>query len=144
MGGAAASICALMLAKSGFSVESIHTFGSPRFTDAVGAAEFDRTFGSKFLRLVFYDDPVRNMPGSGGRAGYSHCGSVVVLHDDGTFWSLAQSPPVEPVRNINTSKGLVLHRTSYYAIAVDAQVANALGVGTRGVMPSARLKFAAR
>jgi Lipase (class 3) len=134
MGGAAASICALMLAKNGFTIDSIHSFGTPRFTDGAGAAEFDRLFGGNFLRVVFYDDPIRNMPSSGGRANYTHCGRVAVLHEDGTFWSLADSPAAEPVRTMNSSKGLTLHRTSYYSTAVDAQVARALGMGSGSVV----------
>lgn len=126
MGGAAACICAMMLHKDGFSVDSLHVFGIPRFTNPAGAEKFGHVFGDRLLRVCHYNDVIRNLPPISH--GYKHVGRVVIMHDDDTVWYFDKSPLVEPVQNISHTVGFEVHRTSHHAKCVQRQIALLLGM----------------
>eukprot|EP00668_Euglena_longa_P032482 GGOE01041831.1.p1 GENE.GGOE01041831.1~~GGOE01041831.1.p1 ORF type:complete len:292 (-),score=27.91 GGOE01041831.1:82-957(-) len=61
LGGAVASLLALKLKLEGFLLEEVVTFGSPKFTDLDGSAEFLRQL-IPLLRVVNRGDPVPSLP----------------------------------------------------------------------------------
>ena len=93
LGGAAGLICALYLAKAGYTIRKVITFGQPRITDANGARIFDRI---PLLRVVNKEDMIPFLPQDSERGitptnNYVHFGPEIVLLKD-TFYAFREKP----------------------------------------------------
>lgn len=63
VGGAAATALAYRLAKAGYSIEQVVSFGAPKFTDAAGAKKIEKALdGAQLLRVTSADDAVTALP----------------------------------------------------------------------------------
>jgi len=87
LGGATGVILALYLAKSGYTIQKVITFGQPRITDANGARMFDRI---PLLRVINNGDMIPFLPpdkehGNTPNKRYVHFGPEVVLLKDNTY-----------------------------------------------------------
>mmetsp|Transcript_320 Transcript_320/g.662 ORF Transcript_320/g.662 Transcript_320/m.662 type:complete len:322 (-) Transcript_320:137-1102(-) len=86
LGGAMAAICALMLAKDGCRIDSVVTFGQPKFTDSAGAALLRAQLPIPLLRVAAFDDVVPALPPHIPEvADYVHVGSCLVLLQGNTY-----------------------------------------------------------
>lgn len=134
-------ICALLLERDGFTIDYVHAYGSPMFTDATGASVVNSLLGTKLLRIAQYEDVVRTFPPQ-TRGGFQHCGRVVILHEDDSVWYFADSPAIEPAQgvSVSSSKGFNIHRTSQYSLAVGRQIARIFG--TKGAPTEAAMAAA--
>jgi triacylglycerol lipase len=87
LGGATGVICALYLAKSGYTIRKVITFGQPRITDAEGARMFDRI---PLLRVVNYGDIIPFLPSNEENStapdkNYTHFGQEIVLLENKNY-----------------------------------------------------------
>lgn len=60
--GAAVMAVGHRLKKEGHTVESVASFGSPKFTDSSGAKKIAASIGSVALRVTYAEDPVPTLP----------------------------------------------------------------------------------
>jgi hypothetical protein len=103
LGGAAGLICALYLAKAGYTIRKVITFGQPRITDANGARMFDRI---PLLRVVNDKDIVPFFPpdkeyGTATNKNYVHFGPEIVLLDD-KYYTFRESPTLNSGADLST------------------------------------------
>jgi hypothetical protein len=93
LGGAIAAILMLNLARDGFNVEQVLTFGQPKITNEQGAARAPQNF----IRIVNDGDVVTQIPPStivyDLSGAYYHFGPEIILNADGTYLYRAAHRP---------------------------------------------------
>jgi triacylglycerol lipase len=97
LGAAEASILGLMLQRDAFPVARVYASGSPRLTDAAGAAAFASL---ALVRIVNEGDPVPVLPPRtlvSPRDPYVHIGDAVVLLDGPYFCRLSEQGKDDPL-----------------------------------------------
>jgi triacylglycerol lipase len=120
LGGATGLICALYLAKSGYTIRKVMTFGQPRITDAAGAGIFDHI---PLLRIVNSEDMIPFLPQDSERGispikNYVHFGPEIVLLKD-KYYSFREKPSIDNKTDFSsrqdlTDYNLKEHHLRYY------------------------------
>jgi triacylglycerol lipase len=120
LGGAAGLICALYLAKAGYTIRKVITFGQPRITDADGARMFERI---PLLRVVNSKDIIPFLPpdkenGISPNKNYIHFGPEVVLLND-KYFSFRERPALHNEADLSAQQDLTgyhmkEHHLRYY------------------------------
>ncbi len=88
LGGAVASVVAMMFHQKGMPVRAVVTFGAPKFTNSEGARKY-QVLNKKTFRVVNCNDPIPYFPPPSivgwKNNGYAASGTVILLMNDGYF-----------------------------------------------------------
>eukprot|EP01137_Pigoraptor_chileana_P012846 Opistho-2@65659 len=126
LGGAVGTLVALKLIHRGFNVESVITFGTPKFLSGPKEALARMHMPlRRLLRVYHHHDVVRRV--SLPLSEFSHHGPVLMILPDSTHYVMQHAPVREPM-DAAGPKGLTFstHRTQFYFEAVDRAAKRAL------------------
>lgn len=88
LGGAVASVVAMMFHQNGIPVTAVVTFGAPKFTNSEGARKY-QVLNKKTFRVVNCNDPIPYFPPPSivgwKNNGYTASGTVILLMNYGYF-----------------------------------------------------------